>query len=636
MEKPLKYIQVEPDPRKVSTEDSAYYELTIVDDIQTINSHKSNIKITSDPFNNISIQGFTWGNGFTPYDGKVFVITNALTYDVELQQGFFKEAQQYLQPGMSASFIYDNNGGNPIFRAITTLSKNKKDNPITVVPIPGITYTVQNLNRHLIFTNANPVTLTLPTNATTPIPIGTELQYTQQGDGVVTLNGAGITFVTNVGLSTVKGETRKLTKIDTDTWTIEGDKIDKDISYGTIFLSSTGNDSTAEYGNSLKPYLTLNAALVAYASISEAIRIQIISGTSFTTNSQMAFSKILNIFSDYPCTITINTSLSNIFSGCPSVNIDIKNGTIVFSPSTDNTGTFASVPININASTITFNNTWSGDGNQNSGTISLNSSVLNVNTARAILGCTGGSRVLIIKSRTINMRNAGACIARAFVYLELDFDNLTHDNTFSLHGNSSSSSAIINHGNISSVSPYTTATNVTYISSSILSIVYKNACSISSNLTISRFNTNGTCYIVGICSVPNSIGYIRGNNQGIIVFNKAYIEATNLIVNQNQMIGRVYFIDSNIRLSGNIFISYLETGTGATYLLPTAIFRGNNTVIVGTDSALITQKETSFVSTNEPQWDLRDGVLFTNGLVNDNVTFLRRTLNQYNSTIIIP
>lgn len=634
--KPLKKEQIEDYQYIPDTRDSAYYELTIVDDLQTINSHKSNIKIVADPFNNISIQGFTWGAEFMPYDGKVFVITNALAYEVELQQQFFRDAQQYLPPGMSASFIYDNNGGSPIFRAITTLSKNKKDNPITVVPINGITHTVSDLNRHLVFTNVNPVTVTVPTNATDPIPVGTEIIYTQQGDGVVTLVGAGITFVTNVGLSTVKGETRTLRKIGVDTWSVEGDKVDKDVSFGTIFLSSTGNDSTAEYGNSLKPYLTLNAALTAYASISEAIRIQIISGSNFATTSQMAFSKILNIFSDYPCTITVNTSLSNIFSGCPAVNIDIKNGTIVFSPTTDNTGNFASVPISINANTITFNSTWSGSGNQNSGTINLNSRILNVNTARSILDCTGGTRVLSIKSNTINMRNAGASLAKAFVYLELDFDNLTHDNTFSLHGSNSFSSAIINHGNISSVAPYTNGTNVTYISSSSLSIVYKNACSISSNLTISRFNTAGTCYIVGICSIPNSIGYIRGNSQGVIVFNKTYIESTNLIVSSNQMTARVYFIDSNIRLSGNIFISYLETGAGATYLLPTAIFRGNNTVIVGTDGAFITQKETTFTSTNEPQWDIRDGVLITNGLVNDNVTFLKRNLNQYNSTTIIP
>lgn len=85
------------------------------------------------------------------------------------------------------------------------------------------------------------------------------------------------------------------------------------------------------------------------------IRIEIISGSSFSTTSQMAFAKILNIFSNYPCTITVNSSISNIFSGCPSVNIDIKNGTIVFSPTTDNTGNFAGAHITIFANIITFN-----------------------------------------------------------------------------------------------------------------------------------------------------------------------------------------------------------------------------------------------------------------------------------------
>ena len=506
--------------------------------------------------------------------------------------------------------------------------------------VSGIAHTfgVGSENRMYKFSNNNPITATIPTNATTPFEIGTVFETIAIGNGVLTVTGApGVTILSNLSNTSVKNEVRRYTKIDTDTWTVEGNKLDKGLMFGTIFLSSSGNDATAEYQNSLRPYLTLDAALTAYQNNSTAIRIEIISGSSFSTTSQMAFAKILNISSNYPCTITVNSSISNIFSGCPSVNIDIKNGTIVFSPTTDNTGNFAGAPITIFANIITFNSTWSGEGSQNVGTVSLNSSVLNVNTARAILGCSGGTRALIIKSRTINMRNANASLAKAFVYLELDFDNLTHDNSFMLHGANNYSRAIINHGNISSVSPYTNATNVTYIFATDLYITYKNAASITSNLTINRFNTNGTCYIVGICSIPNSVGFIRGNNgNGAIVFNKAYIEATNLIVNQNQMIGRVFFIDSNIRLSGNIFISYLETGAGSTYLLPTATIRGYNTVIVGTDGALITEKETGFVSANEPQWDLRDGVLFTNGLVNDNVTFLRRTLNQYNSTTIIP
>jgi hypothetical protein len=72
-----------------------------------------------------------------------------------------------------------------------------------------------------VFDNNNPITATLYDQLGTPI--GSTLSYVQKGDGVVTLNPNGNTIVTDLtSMTTVKGETRVLTKIDQGVWTAEG------------------------------------------------------------------------------------------------------------------------------------------------------------------------------------------------------------------------------------------------------------------------------------------------------------------------------------------------------------------------------------------------------------------------------
>ena len=120
----------------------------------------------------------------------------------------------------------------------------------------GITYTfgINDYKKRTVFTSANPVTATVPTNAGVAIPIGSKIEFTQQGDGVVTIGGVGITFVTNLSLAMVKGETRILTKIATDTWTVEGSQIVSSIepTYNTFIGGMSGVITDI---NSLIPYI---------------------------------------------------------------------------------------------------------------------------------------------------------------------------------------------------------------------------------------------------------------------------------------------------------------------------------------------------------------------------------------------
>jgi len=123
------------------------------------------------------------------------------------------------------------------------------------------------------FSNNNPITATIPTNATTPFDIGTVFETIATGDGALTVTGApGVTILTNLSNTSVKNEVRRYTKIDIDTWAVEGNNplVRSDYYY---IDSVNGSDTTGEVGNPLKPYKLTQAVLAALPSISvDAVR----------------------------------------------------------------------------------------------------------------------------------------------------------------------------------------------------------------------------------------------------------------------------------------------------------------------------------------------------------------------------
>ena len=86
----------------------------------------------------------------------------------------------------------------------------------------GTTYTfaIDDYKKHTLFTSATAVTVTIPTNAVTAIPIGSEIAYQQRGAGVVTVGGAGVTINTNGSLASSLNETKVLIKTNTNEWTL--------------------------------------------------------------------------------------------------------------------------------------------------------------------------------------------------------------------------------------------------------------------------------------------------------------------------------------------------------------------------------------------------------------------------------
>ncbi len=148
--------------------------------------------------------------------------------------------------------------------AIQTQIDTKANNIIAIENVSTITYSLiaADLSKRKVFTSVDPVTITVPANATTAIPIGTKIEISQQNTGALTLAGTGITFISNLPPVTVQGETRILTKTATDTWTVEGNTPSPILVEGTEYLwafqqkvynqlkTATGNIKVAFSGDS--------------------------------------------------------------------------------------------------------------------------------------------------------------------------------------------------------------------------------------------------------------------------------------------------------------------------------------------------------------------------------------------------
>jgi hypothetical protein len=75
----------------------------------------------------------------------------------------------------------------------------------------GTTYTFaasDSFNTLVTLTNASAIAVTIPTNATTAFPVGTVLNFSQNGAGQVTVSGASGVTLTSVGATAATPKTR--------------------------------------------------------------------------------------------------------------------------------------------------------------------------------------------------------------------------------------------------------------------------------------------------------------------------------------------------------------------------------------------------------------------------------------------
>lgn len=90
----------------------------------------------------------------------------------------------------------------------------------------GTTYTLAltDVAKVVSLTNASPITLTIPTNATVAFPTGTQILLYQGGAGQVTVGGAGVTIRSQGSKLKLYGQyaVAGLLKVGTDEWVMFG------------------------------------------------------------------------------------------------------------------------------------------------------------------------------------------------------------------------------------------------------------------------------------------------------------------------------------------------------------------------------------------------------------------------------
>ena len=93
----------------------------------------------------------------------------------------------------------------------------------------GTTYTLAltDAAKVVSLTNASPITLTIPTNATIAFPIGTQILLYQGGAGQVTVGGAGVTIRSQGSKLKINGQyaVTGLLKVATDEWVFFGNTV---------------------------------------------------------------------------------------------------------------------------------------------------------------------------------------------------------------------------------------------------------------------------------------------------------------------------------------------------------------------------------------------------------------------------
>lgn len=101
--------------------------------------------------------------------------------------------------------------------------------PVKVNAQIGTTYTLKNTDafKYVTFNNGSAIAVTIPTNATVPMPIGTEIYLIGVAAGKVTLSGSGVTInsLSSYKSITVSGGQATLIKTATDTWHLYGNLV---------------------------------------------------------------------------------------------------------------------------------------------------------------------------------------------------------------------------------------------------------------------------------------------------------------------------------------------------------------------------------------------------------------------------
>jgi len=116
------------------------------------------------------------------------------------------------------------------FAAIDAAIALKSDTTRTINPQTGTSYTfvLSDAGKICEFSNASPVTVTVPPNSSVAFPVGTQIEVTQTGAGKTALaQGSGVTITSLASYKAIAGQYASATlyKRATDEWQLSGSLI---------------------------------------------------------------------------------------------------------------------------------------------------------------------------------------------------------------------------------------------------------------------------------------------------------------------------------------------------------------------------------------------------------------------------
>jgi hypothetical protein len=174
--------------------------------------------------------------GVTLASGNIDIFTVALDPDTQSEEIVFVTAVSSdtltIVRGQAGTSAIAHSGGATVKHVLTSSDLNAFEAGLNeTIPLntqTGTTYTVAASDAGDLITliNSSPIAVTVPTNATIPFAIGTQITIAQGGTGKVTVAGAvGVTVNAADGYLSLRTQwsTGTLIKVDTNAWILIGD-----------------------------------------------------------------------------------------------------------------------------------------------------------------------------------------------------------------------------------------------------------------------------------------------------------------------------------------------------------------------------------------------------------------------------
>jgi len=174
--------------------------------------------------------------GVTLASGNIDIFTVALDPDTQSEEIVFVTAVSSdtltIVRGQAGTSAIAHSGGATVKHVLTSSDLNAFEAGLNeTIPLntqTGTTYTIAATDAGdlITLTNSSPITLTVPTNATIPFAIGTQVTIAQGGAGKVTVAGAvGVTVNAADGYLSLRTQwsTGTLIKVATNSWILIGD-----------------------------------------------------------------------------------------------------------------------------------------------------------------------------------------------------------------------------------------------------------------------------------------------------------------------------------------------------------------------------------------------------------------------------